>query len=475
MISLQDILEVENDSALLDVKCPQTGLLLWPMVRQEVIQWVISAQVYKTASLVNLSPRVKSRTKAMSALLKAEWHNLTFHSKVSPILLMATGAGLITKDGQLFNRLSDYFAFKHHTNTLVIEDLFNWNWPKNRANNKVMYHTPAQVKMSIHSNLKVTHKHLFLAKQLLDTFTFNLKHKLDITLPENIYQLVQRRLSKKIAILPVRKQFYQKLFGRLQPTLLLKEEACYGHSGVINYTAREMGIYVAEYQHGAINAGHDAYNHAAKLVTDRHYQALLPNALLSYGEWWHQYINLPVEKTVIGNPHRSERVAEASSGKVDKNEILVLGDGIETGMYIELAHFLSKNLPAFKVVFRPHPLERQKLAEILSSTKLDKLTIDSRLDIYDSFRNAHVVINEVSTGLFEAVGLVDRILIWDTPKSRFYFPHHPFESFTDKESLLSKIRQPDQGLVTPAQAEKIWASGWQENYQHFVRKHLMNV
>jgi hypothetical protein len=475
MISLQDILEVENDSALLDVRCPQTGLLLWPLVRQEVIQWVISEQVYKTASLINLSPQVQSRTKAVSALLKAAWHNLTFSAKTSPILLMATGAGLITKNGQLYNRLSDYFALQHHENTLVIEDLFNWNWPENRANNKVMYHTPTQVKMSIYSNLKVTQKHVSLAKQLLDIFTLNLKRQLGMALPEHIYQLVQRRLSKKIAILPVRKQFYQTLLAKLQPTLLIKEEACYGHSAVINHTAREMGIYVGEYQHGAINAGHDAYNHGARLTTDSDYQSLLPNALLSYGEWWHQYINLPVEKTAIGNPHRSERLAETSAGQVHKNEILVLGDGIETAMYLELATFLSNNLPAFKVVFRPHPLERQKLNEILSSTSPDKLTIDSRLDIYDSFRNAHVVINEVSTGLFEAVGLVDRVLIWDTPKSNFYFPHHPFESFTDKEDLLFKIRQSDQGLIAAAQAENIWASGWQDNYQNFARKHLRNV
>lgn len=474
MISLQDILEVENDSTLLNVRCPQTGLLLWPLVRQEVIQWIISEQVYKTESLVNLSPGVKSHTKALSALLKAQWHNLTFASKASPILLMGTGAGLITKNGKLFNRLSDYFACTHHAETLVIEDLFNWNWPRIRANNKVMYHTPTQVKMSIYSNLKVTHQHLSLAKQLLDIFTLNLKHRLDITLPDKIYQLVQRRLSKKIAILPVRKAYYQKLFSKLRPSLLLKEEACYGHSGVINHAAREMGIYVAEYQHGAINAGHDAYNHAGKLVANTDYQALLPNALLSYGSWWHQYINLPVEKIMIGNPHRTERLAETADRKTNKNEILVLGDGVETRMYLELAHFLSKNLKVFKVVFRPHPLEREKLAEILSSAPLDKLTIDSRLDIYDSFRNAHVVINEVSTGLFEAVGLVDRVFIWDTPKSRFYFPHHPFESFSDKEDLLSKIGQPNQGLVAQNQAEQIWANNWQENYRHFARKHLIH-
>lgn len=475
MISLQNILEIENDPSLLGVKCPNTGLMLWPLVRQELIQWVISQHVYKSSPLINLSPRILNRSKALSSFIKAEWHNLTNTNESSQILLMATGAGLITKNNHLFNRLSDHFAMSDHANTLVMEDLFNWNWPRNRANKKVIYHTPIQAKFSLASRLKTSSKHFLIAKQLLDIFASNLSRVLGEKLPENIYDVVQQRLSRKIAILPTKKKFYQKLFSHVQPSLLIKEEGCYGHSGVINHTAREMGIYVAEYQHGAINAGHDAYNHASHLISNFHYQSLLPNALLSYGEWWHQYINLPVEKIVIGNPHRSEMLKEMTGCKKDNNEILVLGDGIETQMYLELAVFLSRNLPSFNVVFRPHPLEREKLAKILPTIQMDKLAIDSRLDIYDSFRNAHVVINEVSTGLFEAVGLVDRILIWDTPKSRFYFPSHPFESFTEREELLFKIQNTSHGLVTTTQAEKIWASNWLLNYQHFTRKHLPSV
>lgn len=471
MLSLQDVLEVENDLALLDFKCPETGLLLWPLIRQELIQWTISEQLYKTASLINLSPKIHSQAKAIRSLLKAELHNLTFTKESNPILLMATGAGLITRNDKLFNRLSDYFALSRHQDTLVVEDLFNWNWPENRENGKVVYHTPIQAKTSLLSRLKVTQKHNYLAKQMLDIFAFNLVRVLGIKLPDDTYQVMHRRFSRKMAGLPVRKQLYTKLFNKFNPTLLLKEEACYGHSGIINHTAKEMGIFVAEYQHGAINAGHDAYNHGKELIHHPDYHKILPNTLLSYGEWWHQYINLPVEKQVIGNPHRTHRLSQTPIS-TNKNEILVLGDGVETEMYLELAAFLAANLRDYRIVFRPHPLERQRLTELSSLITLGKLKIDTRLDIYDSFRNAHVVINEVSTGLFEAVGLVDRVLIWDTPKSRFYFPVHPFESFANKEELLSKIQDLDLGQIVSTQAEKIWASDWEKNYQRFLEEHL---
>ena len=114
MISLQDILEVENDSAFLAFRCQSTGFLLWPLVRQELIQWVISDQIYKTASLVNLTPQIHNRKKVLMSLLKAELHNLFFSRKASDVVVMATGAGLVMKDGLAFNRLSDYFALLNH-------------------------------------------------------------------------------------------------------------------------------------------------------------------------------------------------------------------------------------------------------------------------------------------------------------------------------------------------------------------------
>lgn len=472
MISLQDILEVENDSAFLAFRCQSTGFLLWPLVRQELIQWVISDQIYKTASLVNLTPQIHNRKKVLMSLLKAELHNLFFSRKASDVVVMATGAGLVMKDGLAFNRLSDYFALLNHDQTVVIEDLFNWNWPSKRANENILYHTPMQAKHALLAKFYVKDKHLTQARNILIAFTDRLHQILGITVPPSTLKVIETRLAKKIAVLPTKKQAYQKIFKKINPRILLKEEGCYGHSSVVNVVAKEMGIVVAEYQHGTINAGHDAYNHGQELISDKAYQQTLPDLFLSYGEWWHQYLKLPLKNLAIGNPHRTERLVGTTPETKVKNEILVLGDGVETKMYLDLAHFLTKSIPEFKTVFRPHPLERTKLAELRKSGNYEGLIIDSRPDIYDSFKAAHVVVNEVSTGLFEAVGLVDRVLIWDTPKSRFYYPDHPFESFVNAEDLLSKIKQEHVGTIESSHVGAIWAADWQENYKNFIAQHL---
>ena len=73
----------------------------------------------------------------------------------------------------------------------------------------------------------------------------------------------------------------------------------------------------------------------------------------------------------------------------------------------------------------------------------------------------------------EAVGIVDRILVWETDKARFAFPEIPFRSFADIESL-SQILLGDVGCeceFTPSgiAEQALWASGWEQNFQTFLQ------
>lgn len=470
MMDLNKILAVENDSTFLDFKCPETGYLLWPLIRQEFIQFIISDLVYKSAPLISLN-RSLNCPKALKTLLKAKYHNFrTSNIPENNVLLMASGAGLFLKDGKWFNRLSDYFALTYPQKTLVLEDFFDWNWPNSRENKRVLYNAPIQTDIALYGKLKVNQSHVKLAKNIVSHFKMRAKAILDWDLTPDSTISFENRMARKIAELPVRKRIYKKFLVKKNIKVLIKEEGCYGHSSIINRTARELGIVVAEYQHGAINAGHDAYNVALALLANSEYTNTLPQFFLSYGEWWHQYLKLPVTKIAVGNPHRSNQLS-AISMQSDKTDILVLGDGVETELYLNLAVFLSQNLIKWRVVFRPHPLERQKLQELLSVKNLEKVVIDVNLDIYNAFCNAHVVINEVSTGLFEAIGLADRVLIWDTPKSKFYYPNHPFAAFTDKDDLLAKILDGKTGLVSAEGAHSVWADDWEDNYRSFLKHH----
>ncbi len=467
MMNLKEILAVEDDSIFLDFKCPETGYLLWPLIRQEFIQFIISDLVYKSAPLISLNRNI-NYSKALSSLFKAKCHNFRVGGSArGDVLLMASGAGLILRDGKWFNRLSDYFAFANPEETLVLEDFFNWNWPYPRENKKVIYNAPMQTYFALMGRLSIKQSHIKQGKDIVSHFKNRAKDVLDWDLNPNATLSFEYRMARKIAELPIRKKMYEKQLKQKGTKLVIKEEGCYGHSSILNRTALELDIVVAEYQHGTINAGHDAYNVAPSLLSSNVYRDTLPQHFLSYGEWWHQYLNLPVNKIVIGNPHRATQLSKFTIRSY-KTDILVLGDGVETEMYLDLAIFLSQNLIEWRVVFRPHPLERTKLQDLLATKKIGGVVIDVDLDIYNAFCNAHVVVNEVSTGLFEAVGLADRVLIWDTPKSKFYYPNHPFASFVDANDLLEKIKDGSTGLLDLQSAHSVWADGWEGNYKNFL-------
>lgn len=467
MMNLKEILAVEDDSTFLDFRCPETGYLLWPLIRQEFIQSIISDLVYKNAPLISLNRNI-NYSKALSSLFKAKCHNFQVgNSAKGHVLLMASGAGLFLRDGKWFNRLSDYFALANLQETLVLEDFFNWNWPYPRENKKVIYHAPMQTYFALLGKLSIKQSHVHQGKDIVSHFKNRAKEILDWNLNTSATLNFEHRMARKIAELPIRKRIYEKLLKQKSTKFVIKEEGCYGHSSILNKTARELGVVVAEYQHGTINAGHDAYNIAPRLLSSSEYKDTLPQHFLSYGEWWHQYLDLPVNKIAIGNPHRTTQLSRLPR-QSDKTDIVILGDGIETEMYLDLAIFLSQNLFGWRVVFRPHPLERTKLQDLLVRKNIGKVVIDVNPDIYSTFCNAHVVVNEVSTGLFEAVGLADKVLIWDTPKSKFYYPNHPFASFADASDLLEKIKDGKTGMLDLQSAHSVWADGWEDNYKKFL-------
>ena len=93
---------------------------------------------------------------------------------------------------------------------------------------------------------------------------------------------------------------------------------------------------------------------------------------------------------------------------------------------------------------------------------------DFQHDLYASLSQAHAVISEVSTGLFEAVGVADKVFVWDTPKARFAYPTHPFQRYASVSMLADFLRQDDPGRISADALESVWAGRWQERYKAFL-------
>lgn len=470
--TLQDLLRVEDDGALLDFRCHETGILIWPMVRTPFLRLVMSDWLYGVP-LVGTEV-AGQRFQKVASLARASIHNAVKGGGLrGDIALRATGAGQFLQEGKYFNRLSDYFVDACPDRTVVIEDLFNWRWLSPRHNNNVLFNTPILARNAITSKVRVAGAEK-QAAQLVGLLRQRAKDLLDWEMEDSRARWYEQLVIRNIARTPGLTCSYESMLARLGAKVLIIEEACYGNMLVcLISAARRLGLATAEYQHGVVSAGHDAYNVASILAECADYRRLLPDYFLGYGRWWNDQINVPVTKLPIGNPHRSETLSGQGVARGPQSNVLVLGDGVETDLYLGLAHQLERLLRRkCRVVFRPHPLERQRVNAAYPKGAMESVVIDRNVDIYQSFNDACAVISEVSTGLFEAVGLAGKIFLWQTPKSRFCFPSHPFQEFSDANELAEMILENGAGLVAAEDVEAIWSSDWRHNYKCFLDRVL---
>ena len=468
-VSLRDILEIENEEEILSFRCPDTGYLLWPLMRNLFIRFIMSDMLYETPFISE--ERVPRPWSAYSSILKACAHNMLKGRRLKGPILISESGSHVLREGRYFSRLSDHFAFSAHEITVTLEALFfaDWHWPFPRYNERVLFDSPLLAISSLCGKFAVSDKHRRAAGALVEFAARRARKLIDWPFSEERGAFLVTMLARRTASLPLRRRLYTRLFQRLRARLLICQCACYGgDASIMNVIAHEYGVVTAEYQHGAISAGHDAYNFAEALRSSEEYKKTLPQYFLGYGRWWTDQISAPVIKLNIGNPDRTETLKSAARPRCGQRDIMVLGDGIETERYLSLCKTLVEEFGAkHRVVFRPHPLERAHVLR-LHGRKTGDVAIEWEMGICEAFEAAEIVVSEISTGLFEAVGLANRIFLWDTPKATFCYPHHPFATFSDADDLVAKIQDGESGRVDVSTAEDFWAPNWKENYLAFL-------
>lgn len=471
---LSDILQIENSAEVLAICCPDTGIPLWTTIRSPFLRLILGDMLY-SMPLVNQGGAIRSssRLRAASLISQSFVHNairLGAFPPRHPVVLMATGARLIKREERYFNSLSDHFIAAAPDRTLAVEDLFDWKWPFPRHHNNMLLHTPLHVEGALMGRM-LAGRFREPARELVNLVSQRAKDILGWSMGEERHQWLERCCATGAASLLPRYRRYQSIFKKVGARLLIKEEACYGSADNASaiLAAKHLGVVTAEYQHGMVSTGHDAYNFAPAILNDHAYRQIFPDYFLTFGSWWGNQINAPVEKLAIGNPHRAQTLEVSSPIIVQGQQILVLGEGVETAAYLEFCERIAVALAGtHEVVFRPHPLQRASVWDKYPAGFVGKIRVDSHQDIYSSFREAGVVVGEASTGLFEAIGLVPKIFIWDTPKARFSYPTHPFHRFSDVNELAQLIRDESAGRVNDQQMESIWAPNWQRNYLDFI-------
>jgi hypothetical protein len=473
VFTLAQLLEVENDPRLLDFSCAATGVLLWPHIRTVFIRMAMSDLLYGTPLDGSVSKGVPVR-RALATMVRSIARNAAFlvsSRAQADVCLLTSGIGNQIVDGRALNRLSDHFALAYGPQTITVEDHFHWQWPRARQNDRVMLHAPLQAWNAIGARLQCNDRHRRQAAQLVGVVADSAATLLDWRPGPAREAALVTMLAHKIAGMPQQMCAYDAMLKAVRPKVLMMIGACYGPSATLVRAARTRGVVTAEYQHGAIAPGHDGYNFGTVLRESAAYRASLPDHFLSYGSWWHGTVNAPVRKYAVGNPHRTFRLERLGTQRQrPKDSILILADGTEFGIYVDLARNIALEMRklGFRVVIRPHPLERVSVTQQYGVCLDNLIYIDQSDDLYTSLLEAHAVVSELSTGLFEAVGIVDKLFMWDTTKARFAFPTLPFESFNCPEQLSALLSDDAVGRLPSEVRDGMWSRAWRSKYAGFL-------
>lgn len=469
--TLQQLLVLEDDEALLQYSCPGTTLPAWPLIRTQFIRTLMSDLLYSSAQL-NTTSAKRSPLQVTSYLARCLLHNWMHRNSFSAeICFFTTGLGNFSKNHVTHERLAGYFADCYPQQSTLYQAQGDWTWWKNHHFSSVMHATPFNTYLHLMGRLKVTTADWELASVIIEHASRNTVSRLGYQLTSAQKNKLKTALSRQLAAFPISANYHANWFARHNTKLLFLEAACYGARSVsILHAARMAGVTTAEHQHGAISKGHDGYNLAHTLATSPSFRQTLPDYLLTYGNWWSQQSNVPIPKLAIGNPHLAESLKRFTPARDRKKRVLVLGDGIETQLYLDLAArvYTIVGRHGYNVVFRPHPLEKERLktAPIPAGVALD-----SNGDIYASLQQVTIVISELSTGLFEAVGLVDKVILWETEKSRFAYPELPFPAFSTMKELEMLLLCDDVfsgESPSSMQVHELWQPDWKANYRNFV-------
>jgi hypothetical protein len=442
IFGLSSLLRIEDTDELLGENLG--GIPYWTLIRNAFYRTALGEHFGETTALLGHARRPPVAVTAF--LVRAIVNNFGGVAK-SPVCILSNGSALRLVDGRWQNRLADPFALS--APTVVCEDPFGWDWREPR---QVPAYSLAPLQARIMAERYVSARRYIGAARVFIAKAAAASERSAGWRPSPARaDWLSRHLASRLAGARPATRLFSRLLSRVRPNLLLIQQACYSGQAPAVLAARRLGIRVAEYQHGAILSGHDAYNwgHAAREHPG--IRQCLPDDILTYGEWWNGQFNAPVNKVTVGNPSR-----RLPGGSQDR--LLVMGDGLDTDRTLAFTNEIAHG--GHQVYFRPHPLERDALPPMPTGVVLDDIA-----DINQSLADAGVVVAESSTTLFEAIGLSRRVLVWRTPKSAFNWPSHPFAEVASAHELKARMADPDFGKPLTT---NVWADDWEANYRAYL-------
>ena len=455
--------EIERDNKILEYK-GSDGAPLWLFMRNSLFN-LLSTIVFHDAAVQQARPY---NAQMLQYMAKAMWHNFRmFFARKKASVVFYTISREVVVNQKFFNQYTDDYASLIPEDSITIEHPpLDWKWKFPRHNNKLIFSGPWLTVCSLWAKF---------FKQDAEKI-----HLLMACVKERVEQICGVTLTDEQCQSIIAETMYLQGQTKVYAKWLVRAVKRYGAKCIVmlggsypwyyylNKEFKDHNIISADLQHGWISATNYVYNYDQSLVTNPGVITAAPDYYLCYGNYWAEKTNIPYkDKIAFGNPYRSNTIRNFQ--KQEGNKIVLIGCSRNTSAYLELAEHLKGACAGAEIIFRPHPTERLETQKLMESGKYS-CQIDMGSDLYTLLSQTRILISEISTVLFESIGLIDNIFVWKTEYSNHLFPDNLFAGFATKEELLALVQDQPSHEVT---ADDIWDPAWKENFMRFYQERIL--
>lgn len=363
--------------------------------------------------------------------------------------------------GKAVNMYVDYFASALPLSSLVLERASSdWQLPSDRLYRNVIGVGLLDIvcfgKSESRSRLgEIPNSYKNMIVHVVDWLMCEYGDKIDA---EKIKRSCRVAYARYLAS-QYRLNYFTRLMGS-ETRLVLMIGGIYSENWGFVSALRKRGVVVAEMQHGAFSSRNVICSPSPRISKDSLFARGKPNYWLFYGSWWQAQTHMPSQGICIGNPYREARLS--SLEKKTRDTIAVMGCAYGTENVLDFTNSLAGVFPEYRVIFRPHPLERVETAAL--SSKYASIEIDSG-NLYETFTRCVLVVGSYSTVLFEAVGIAERVAVRDDDLTRENLANSPFPWVKD----ISDIQRILRGSTKVSFGSNgVWESDWRKKFVSFV-------
>lgn len=459
---VDDFVEFENNSKVLEYKYHYKDIIIWPYIRDVLINKVVCIQC-------GILPYTGLRAKENKYRDYVKYN--TFKLPKRDILFFSPSGAVIESKGQIYDRLIDGFVG-------IAPD----------ASAKIMLHSKefdlkklgkAGIPFTLDSFIekiiscetqRIKHPIPKEEQQVINQLICYLKRELPFEVEEGIYEGIKKSAEYILKAFPFYYKYYGKLIDIVQPKLIVYHAATYGLMPIRVF--RDYGIVTAEYQHGSID-NQWTYRYGEKIATNLEYRKHMPDYFLTWGDYWTRNVNLPTTVCKIGNPEVQKNIDKFKKMKTDTSgqfTVLIVPES-DYQWCVEFIDYLLKNLPEkFKIIVKIHPLLPDHIQYYEKFLVNKRVKVACSGSIYDYFALCKYVVGDMSTAMYEAAAMGKDVFVVANNELTISCMNGGFATLLyNGQQFVEEINKQKENKFD---SEDFFDSNWKENYKNFLKKVL---